>query len=85
MSRTRSAVVASLGTSLLAWSVPAAAQLEEVTVTAERRESSLQTVPVAITAYTSEDLERFQIEMSNSSAELLDFFLKKHEAASGNR
>ncbi len=62
MSRTRSAVVASLGTSLLAWSVPAAAQLEEVTVTAERRESSLQTVPVAITAYTSEDLERFQID-----------------------
>jgi len=26
-------------------------------------------------------LERFQIEMSNSSAELMDFLLKKHEAA----
>src|SRR5512144_2023775 len=25
-------------------------------------------------------LERFQIEMTNSSAELMDFFLKKHEA-----
>ena len=33
--------------------------------------------------YFTTRLERFQIEMSNSSAELLDFFLKKHEAASG--
>jgi len=31
--------------------------------------------------YFSTRLERFQIEMSNSSAELMDFFLKKHEAA----
>jgi len=29
--------------------------------------------------------ERFMIEMSNSSAELMDFFLKKHEAAHANR
>lgn len=47
---------------LLGGSLPALAQLEEVTVTAERRESSLQRVPVAITAYTAEDLERFQID-----------------------
>lgn len=30
-------------------------------------------------------LERFQIEMTNSSAELMDFFLKKHEAARAGR
>jgi biopolymer transport protein ExbB/TolQ len=35
--------------------------------------------------YFTTRLERFQIEMSNSSAELLDFFLKKHEAVSGKR
>ncbi len=35
--------------------------------------------------YFTTRLERFQIEMSNSSAELLDFFLKKHEAASARR
>ena len=35
--------------------------------------------------YFTTRLERFQIEMSNSSAELLDFFLKKHEAASVKR
>ena len=35
--------------------------------------------------YFTTRLERFQIEMSNSSAELLDFFLKKHEAMSGKR
>jgi iron complex outermembrane recepter protein len=62
MPRYRLAVVASSGMSLLGWSLPAAAQLEEVTVTAERRETSLQTVPVAITAYTAEDLDRFQID-----------------------
>jgi iron complex outermembrane receptor protein len=50
---------------LLGWSLPAAAQLEEVVVTAERREASLQTVPVAITAYSSEDLDRFQIDSVN--------------------
>jgi len=32
--------------------------------------------------YFTTRLERFQIEMSNSSAELLDFFVKKHEATS---
>jgi biopolymer transport protein ExbB/TolQ len=35
--------------------------------------------------YFTTRLERFQIEMSNSSAELMDFFLKKHEAASAKR
>jgi len=35
--------------------------------------------------YFTTRLERFQIEMSNSSAELLDFFVKKHEAVSAKR
>ena len=62
MTRPRSVVFALSSLALLGWSLPAAAQLEEVVVTAERRESSLQTVPVAITAYSSEDLDRFQID-----------------------
>ncbi len=62
MTRFRFALVAACGIGLLGGSLPAAAQLEEVTVTAERRESSLQLVPVAITAYTADDLERFQID-----------------------
>ena len=33
--------------------------------------------------YFTNRLERFQIEMSNSSAELIDFFLKKHGASHG--
>lgn len=33
--------------------------------------------------YFTGRLERFQIEMTNSSAELIDFFLKKHGAAYG--
>ena len=35
--------------------------------------------------YFTTRLERFQIEMSNSSAELLDFFLKKHESINAKR
>lgn len=34
------------------------AALEEIVITAQRREESLQDVPIAITAFTSEDLER---------------------------
>jgi biopolymer transport protein ExbB/biopolymer transport protein TolQ len=33
--------------------------------------------------YFTNRLERFQIEMTNSSAELIDFFLKKHGASYG--
>jgi biopolymer transport protein ExbB/biopolymer transport protein TolQ len=33
--------------------------------------------------YFTGRLERFQIEMTNSSAELIDYFLKKHGAAYG--
>jgi iron complex outermembrane recepter protein len=39
----------------------ASAQLEEIVVTARRREESLQNVPVAVTALTAEALERRQI------------------------
>lgn len=41
---------------------PAFAQLEEITVTAERREESVQNVPVAITAFSTEEIERLQID-----------------------
>ena len=50
---TRLAAVASAA----ALSAPAAAQLEEVVVTAERREASMQTVPVAVTAIGAEQIE----------------------------
>ncbi len=48
------------GTTLLA--PVAQAQLEEVTVTAERREESVQDVPVAVTAFSAEAVERLQID-----------------------
>ena len=40
------------------------AQLEEVLVTAERREVSIQDVPIAVSAYDAEDLEKLQIEQT---------------------
>ena len=40
----------------------ASAQLEEVLVTAERREASVQDVPLAVSAYSEEMIERLQID-----------------------
>jgi iron complex outermembrane receptor protein len=57
------ALAASIATPLVggiafAQTVPAAGGLEEVTVTAQRREEKLQEVPVAVSAFTAGELER---------------------------
>jgi len=57
------ALMVSVKTALLAAEVagseePGTVSLEEITVTAQRRSESLQTVPVAITAVTAADMER---------------------------
>ncbi|WP_295802238.1 TonB-dependent receptor [uncultured Microbulbifer sp.] len=54
-----SAIAALLPTSSLAQDGP---QLEEVVVTAQRREESMQDVPVAVTAVTSEDMAAAQVD-----------------------
>src|SRR5262245_3215553 len=41
---------------------PAAGGLEEITVTARRREEDLMTTPVSITAFTSSDIEARQFD-----------------------
>jgi len=46
----------------LLFSMGASAQVEEVIVTAERREASIQDVPVAVSAYNDETLEALQVE-----------------------
>ncbi|WP_405228783.1 TonB-dependent receptor [Lentisalinibacter sediminis] len=57
-----------LGTALpafllpLLFSVGASAQVEEIIVTAERREASIQDVPVAVSAYNDETLQALQVE-----------------------
>jgi len=43
---------------------PALAQVEQVVVTAQRRSESVQTVPIAITAFTAEDIKSHQIQMA---------------------
>ena len=51
--------------------------LEEIVVTARRKEEKLQTVPVAITAFTPAGLEEKHIEIDGqrASASLIDFAL----------
>ena len=44
----------------LAW--PAAAQIEEVVVTAQKRTEDVQSVPIAVTAFTGKDLKTQQID-----------------------
>ena len=45
-----------------AFTVPAFAQIETVVVTAERRSQDLQTVPVAVTAFTAADRQKIGIQ-----------------------
>ena len=46
--------------SLLSTTAYAQSQLEEIIVTAERKETSMQSTPVTISAFTEDTLERFQ-------------------------
>jgi len=46
----------------LLFSAGASAQVEEIIVTAERREASIQDVPVAVSAYNDQTLEALQVE-----------------------
>ncbi len=52
-----------LGTLLMttAFAVPVLAQIETVAVTAEKRSEDVQTVPIAVTAYSAEDLAAHQV------------------------
>jgi iron complex outermembrane receptor protein len=52
------ATAASLGAAPAFAQEEDSAALEEITVTAQRREERLQDVPIAVTAFTAEDLER---------------------------
>ena len=71
-----------IGTTL--WSIPATAQLvgvEEVIVTARRREERLQDVPEAISAMTSQDLESRNItDLRNVAALVPSFTLSNYQA-----
>ena len=44
-----------------AFTVPAFAQIETVVVTAEKRAEDIQSVPIAVTAYTAQDLAAHQV------------------------
>ncbi len=55
-----SAVAAGVALSLAAQTAPAQLTLEEVVVTAQRREANLQDVPVAVSAFDTEALDRRQ-------------------------
>ena len=46
---------------LVGASTAIAAELEEILVTAERRQSNLQEVPIAVTAFTADEIDRRQI------------------------
>ena len=58
----RSLTHAALPAIVLTLAAPAWAQLEEIVVTAERREQSLQDVPVAVTAFTADRVESLRLE-----------------------
>jgi iron complex outermembrane recepter protein len=47
-----------------AFVLPAMAQVEEVTVTAERKTEDIQTVPIQISAFSAQDMQAHQIDMA---------------------
>jgi iron complex outermembrane receptor protein len=55
-------ITAGVFVALMIQSTAVLAQLEEVIVTAERREASIQDVPLAVSAYNEESLEMLQID-----------------------
>ncbi|MGI9271927.1 MAG: TonB-dependent receptor [Woeseiaceae bacterium] len=57
----RRASIALLVAYSLAFSVPASAQLEEIIVTAQKREQSLQEVPITISALTGSQFETYNV------------------------
>ena len=57
--------LAFLNAFLLASAVPAYAQIELVVVTAQKKAEDIQTVPIAITAFTADDLTAHQINSFN--------------------
>ena len=62
-----------------------AAALEEVIVTAQKREESLQDAPLAITAFTADDMERFgAIEFGDIADLAPNFTLRKQTASHAN-
>ncbi len=54
-------LVAALVSCTLLVPIPAVAQIEEIIVTAQRREESLQKVPISISAMTSDQFDVFDI------------------------
>ncbi|MDA0890901.1 MAG: hypothetical protein O3C15_01115 [Proteobacteria bacterium] len=60
----RRLLVAAISASLLP-TLPAYAQLEEVIVTAQKREQSLQDVPISITAISGEQIQDAAINSFN--------------------
>ena len=60
--RTKSLVISSMAAMLLVSTMGYSAELEEITVTAQKRTQNLQDVPIAVTAFDMEALESFRIE-----------------------
>ena len=49
-------------TSMIASDVTSALEIEEIVVTAERREASVQETPIAVSAYGEQQMEVLQID-----------------------
>lgn len=69
--------------SLLAVAMPASAQIEEIVVTAQKREENLQEVPISISAMTAEQFDVFDVTRSDD-LEAVFANLSTNQNSSGN-
>jgi len=72
---------ASLAVIAAALATPAAAQVDEIIVTATKREESVQSIPVAVTAFGAEELEKARVfDISDVAARTPSFAFQKADS-----
>jgi iron complex outermembrane receptor protein len=83
---TATVALASVVASPVAGAQQAGSALEEVTVTARKREESLLAVPITVTAFTSDDIERLGLkELTNLVDFTPGFFYSENSVGRGGR
>lgn len=75
-------LISTVAAGLLVQDIPAFAQLEEIIVTARKREESILNVPVALTAFTGDQLETFATDDLYTLTERVPGFVMGTQVAS---
>ena len=79
----KNAVLCAVTAAVTGGALPSWAQLEEVVVTAQRREEAVQDIPLAVSAFSEEQIERLQIQETLDVARLIPNFIGHNNTGLG--